>query len=154
MFCKNLFSVISLALFVFIGNTALAGCPSADLTGDCFVDVQDFAVMANQWLTGDPNIPDDMVYIPDGGFEMGDHFDPEGYDDELPVHAVLLDSFFMSKYEITNQQYCDYLNSAYPAQLKVVSGVVYASSDDPCDYPYCDTTTSSSSSRIIPIVLN
>jgi sulfatase modifying factor 1 len=140
--------LVFLSIFVFIGNTAFAACPSADLTGDCFVGLEDFAVVANQWLTGDANIPEDMKYIPDGGFEMGDHFDPEGYDDELPVHAVLVDAFFMSKYEITNQQYCDYLNSAYPAQLKVVSGVVYAASDDPCDYPYCDTTTSSSYSRI------
>ena len=61
---KNLFSVISLALFVFIGNIAFADCPSADLTGDCFVDYEDFAVVAVQWLTGDPNIPDDMTYIP------------------------------------------------------------------------------------------
>jgi hypothetical protein len=62
-----------LSIFVFIGNTAFAGCPSADLTGDCFVDLEDFAVMAKQWLTGEPNIPEDMRYIPDGGFEMGRH---------------------------------------------------------------------------------
>ena len=52
MLCKNLFSVILLALFVFIGNTAFAGCPSADLSGDCFVDYEDFALMAGQWLNG------------------------------------------------------------------------------------------------------
>lgn len=28
-------------------------CPSADLTGDCYVDLQDFAVMVDQWLSGD-----------------------------------------------------------------------------------------------------
>ena len=28
-------------------------CPAADLTGDCFVDLQDLAVFASQWLTGD-----------------------------------------------------------------------------------------------------
>ena len=49
MVCKNLFSVISLALFVFIGNTAFAGCPSADLSGDCFVDYEDFAIMSGWW---------------------------------------------------------------------------------------------------------
>jgi len=43
MFSKNLFSVISLALFVFIGNTAFAVCPSGDLTGDCFVDYEDLS---------------------------------------------------------------------------------------------------------------
>ncbi|MHC4676602.1 MAG: hypothetical protein ACYTBZ_29305, partial [Planctomycetota bacterium] len=50
MFCKNLFSVISLALFVFICNNALAACPSADLTGDCCVDYEDFADMGGWWL--------------------------------------------------------------------------------------------------------
>ena len=27
-------------------------CPAADMTGDCFVDFKDFAVLANDWLTG------------------------------------------------------------------------------------------------------
>jgi len=27
-------------------------CPSADLTGDCFVDFVDFSIMADQWLQG------------------------------------------------------------------------------------------------------
>ncbi|MHC4499498.1 MAG: formylglycine-generating enzyme family protein [Planctomycetota bacterium] len=147
MFCKNL-SVISLALFVFIGNTAFAGCPSADVTGDCFVDLEDFAVMAKQWLTTDPNVPDDMVYIPDGEFEMGDHHG-DGFSEELPVHEVLIDSFFMSRFEITNQQYCDYLNDANSlGQIKVDSGIVYASSDSSNSYPYCDTSTAPSYSQI------
>ena len=133
-------------------------CPSADLTGDCFVDLADLAVMASQW-EGEPNMPllydmasqwmtegiRDIVFvdIPSGTFQMGDSFD-EGGSSELPVHTVTLSSFKMSKYEITNQQYCDYLNSAYPAQLKVVDGYVYASSDDTNSTRYCITTTSSS----------
>ena len=143
---------------------AFAACPSADLTGDCFVDFEDFAIignqwlnvydwndvntLANQWLTSDPCVPDDMVYIPDGEFDMGDHHD--GMINALPIHTVTLDSFYMSKYEITNQQYCDYLNSAYPSQIKVDggSGIVYASSDDLCDYPYCDTHSYDAHSQI------
>ncbi len=128
-------------------NSAFAACPSADLTGDCFVDFEDFALMANQWRTTDPCVSDDMVYIPDGEFEMGDHF-AEGGSDELPLHTVLLDWFFMSRFEITNQQYSDFLNSAYPAQLKVVNGIVYASSDSINDYPYCETSIASSYSQI------
>ena len=131
---------VSLVVFVLSGVPAFAACPSADLTGDCFVDFEDFVLMANQWLTTDPGVPDDMVYIPDGEFEMGDHFD-EGISTELPIHAVLLDSFFMNKFEITNQQYCDYLNSAYPGQLKVAGGIVYASSDSGNSYPYCSTSS-------------
>ena len=81
-----------------------------------------------------------MTYIPGGEFEMGDHHG-DGYPGELPVHAVLLDSFYMGRYEITNQQYCGYVNSAYPAQIKVDNGVVYASSDSSNSYPYCSTSS-------------
>jgi formylglycine-generating enzyme required for sulfatase activity len=157
MFCKNLFSVISLTLFVFICNTALAACPSADVTGDCFVDMEDFALMAKQWLTTDSNVPDDMAYIPDGEFEMGDHHNDDPCDpcepcelpcgpDELPVHTVLVDAFFMSKYEITNQQYCDYLNDANSlGQIKVVNGKVYGSVNNKV---YCDTHSYDDDSQI------
>ena len=146
MFCKNLFLGIFLALFVFISNTALAVCPSADLNDDCFVDVEDFAIMSNQWLSGDPNVPDDMVYIPDGGFEMGDHFG-DGTADELPIHTVLLDAFCMGVFEVTNQQYCDYLNSALDSgSIYLSSNRVYGTGNDQI---YCDTSLSSSYSQIV-----
>jgi len=140
--------VVGIGLCLINSSAVLAACPSADLTGDCFVDFEDFAVMAKQWLTPDPCVPDDMAYIPDGNFVMGDHFEPEGYDDELPLHSVYVDTFFMSKYEITNQQYCDFLNSDYPSHLKVVSGVVYAVSDTGNSYPYCNTHDADTDSQI------
>jgi formylglycine-generating enzyme required for sulfatase activity len=136
----------SLCVCFITSGLAFAACPSMDATGDCFVDIEDFAVFAGQWLTGDPCVPGDMAYIPDGEFEMGDHFAPEGNDNELPVHAVLLDAFFMSKYEITNQQYCDYLNSASGSgSIYLSSEVVYGTGND---QGYCDTWESSSYSQI------
>ncbi len=87
---------ILVVVIMFSAGLTFAACPSADLTGDCFVDFEDFALMANQWLTTDPCVPGDMAYIPDGNFVMGDHHD--GYSNELPLHAVLLDAFFMSKF--------------------------------------------------------
>ncbi len=145
---KKIWSIL-LIVFLFSGDSGLVACPSADITGDCFVDFDDFAVigdqwlnlydwndvntLASQWLTTDPCVPDDMVYIPDGEFEMGDHFE-EGSPTLSFLHAVFLDAFFMGTCEITNQQYCDYLNSAYPGQIKVVGGTsVYASSDSSND---------------------
>ena len=137
--------ILELIVVLCSAGLCLADCPSADLTGDCFVDYQDFALMANQWLTGDPCIPDDMAYIPAGTFEMGDSFS-EGESDERPVHTVMLDSFYMGKYEITNAQYCDYLNSALDSTIYVsVFGVVCGSENN---QEYCDTRTSSSSSQI------
>ena len=48
----------------------------------------------------------EMVLIPAGTFEMGDHFN-EGINDgrELPVHRVTLDEFYMDSREVTNGQY-------------------------------------------------
>ncbi|MBN1558630.1 SUMF1/EgtB/PvdO family nonheme iron enzyme [candidate division KSB1 bacterium] len=57
-----------------------------------------------------------FVLVDGGAFEMGDVSGDmiREYDftsDEIPVHTVILDSFRISKYEITNLQYCDFLNS-------------------------------------------
>ena len=80
-----------------------ATCPTGDLSGDCFVGLADLAVIANQWMMGGIR---DIVFvdIPSGTFQMGDSFN-EGQGGELPVHAVTLSSFKMSKYEVTNAQY-------------------------------------------------
>jgi formylglycine-generating enzyme required for sulfatase activity len=120
-----------------------------DFTGDCRVDFADFALFAEQWLTEGESLPlpEDLVSIPAGTFQMGDSIG-DGGASERPVHTVTLDSFAMGKYEITNGQYCIFLNSAYPSQLKVVNGFVYASGDTANSFPYCDTSTSSSYSQI------
>ncbi len=92
--------------------------------------------------------PPGMVLIPAGEFLMGNSFTGEGDPDELPRHAVYVDAFCMDTYEVTNQQYCDALNwaSAQGNLIQVTSGVVYKYGGT--SYPYCDTTTSSSYSRI------
>jgi formylglycine-generating enzyme required for sulfatase activity len=89
-----------------------------------------------------------MVYIPGGTFEMGDNLG-DGWAGELPVHTVTLDSFCMGKYEVTNRQYCDYLNSALSEGLITVSsgGIVYQAGSG-TSYGYCDTSTSTSYSQI------
>ncbi|MCK5056179.1 MAG: formylglycine-generating enzyme family protein [Candidatus Aminicenantes bacterium] len=51
---------------------------------------------------GEPEIT--WVHIPAGEFLMGDNF-AEGAADELPVHSVYLDEYYISKYEITFNQY-------------------------------------------------
>ena len=47
-------------------------------------------------------VPDGMVLIPAGTFEMGSE---DGGSDEQPVHTVHLDAFYMDKYEVTNAQF-------------------------------------------------
>ncbi len=56
---------------------------------------------------------------------------------------------YMSKYETTNAQYCEYLNSAKAAeQITVYNDVVYASSDTSHSQPYFDTYVADSHSQI------
>ncbi|MDP7000083.1 MAG: SUMF1/EgtB/PvdO family nonheme iron enzyme, partial [Candidatus Poribacteria bacterium] len=49
-----------------------------------------------------------MSFIPDGSFQMGDHFS-EGNAQELPVHTVKLDGFYMDKTEVTVGQFKAFL---------------------------------------------
>jgi formylglycine-generating enzyme required for sulfatase activity len=123
-------------------------CKGTDMDASGTVDFKDFAIFASQWLTGSgitpPPSPDvNMVLIPAGTFQMGDSLDGES--DALPVHTVTLSSFSIAKYDITNQQYCSFLNSA---AVKVVSGRVYASTDSNNRYPYCDTSAAGTDRQI------
>ena len=55
------------------------------------------------------NIPLNMVLIPGGKYLMGS--DKSGaYLNEKPVHQVIISPFFMDKYEVTNQQFLQFVN--------------------------------------------
>lgn len=49
----------------------------------------------------------EMVTVPAGSFEMGAK---RSGNDERPIHDVSVNSFQISKYEVTNDQYCAFLN--------------------------------------------
>jgi len=118
-------------------------CEGADIDWSGQVDFVDLHIIAENWLQGEA-IPSDMVLVPGGEFQMGDSFN-EGEPDERPQHLVRLDSFYMGRYEVTNGQYCQYLNSALGSSIYVSGDVVYGSGNN---QPYCDTSTSSSYSQI------
>ena len=50
----------------------------------------------------------EMVLIPAGSFEMGDHFN-EGLAREHPVHIVELDAFYMDKHEVTVRKFREFV---------------------------------------------
>ena len=53
----------------------------------------------------------EMVSIPGGTFRMGcTHEQDACKDNEKPAHTVILNDFAISKYEITNAQFCHFLN--------------------------------------------
>jgi formylglycine-generating enzyme required for sulfatase activity len=112
----------------------------ADIDGSGDVNFPDFALLANNWDWVAP--PPETVLIPAGTFLMGDHHDSLG---NAPTHSVQLDAFYIGRYEVTNGQYCQFLNSA---SVKIVDGIVYASSDDSNSYPYLTTSAASSYSHI------
>ncbi|MHC4721551.1 MAG: formylglycine-generating enzyme family protein, partial [Planctomycetota bacterium] len=165
MFCKNLFCVISLAIFVFIANTAFCACPSADLSGDCFVGLEDCVMMANQWLNeydftdfadmasewlveGVPEDPNALVWVSinDSGDGMkdvsGNPISHGGFNGQ------------MSKYKTTNAQYCQFLNAALASgDITVSSNIVYGAngSNGGADFVgevYFDTFDADSYSQI------
>ena len=68
----------------------------------CFVLCLPLLVMGQQKITWEKD-GSEMVLIPAGTFEMGDHLD--NMSPALPVHTVTLDDFYMDSREVTNGQY-------------------------------------------------
>jgi acyl carrier protein len=53
----------------------------------------------------------EFALVPGGTFDMGDVWG-DGEANERPVHTVTLSDFWMSEHEITNTQFCEFLNDA------------------------------------------
>ena len=98
--------------------------------------------------TNNPLTLPSLTLVPAGDYMMGDHFgyiDPGHPTDELPLHLVHIDSIYVGTYLITNQQYCDYLNSAKTLGLiEVRNNRVYAVGDTNVYFFTRQFTTSSS----------
>ena len=123
---------------VYPGNRTITWASKVDLPG---VFGSNYRVKVT---ADDGQTPSDMISIPGGTFQMGDSLD--GQSSSLPVHTVTLSPFYMGKYEVTNQQYRDFLQSALGSgTIYVSSGIVYGSGNNQL---YCDTSTSSSYSQI------
>lgn len=48
--------------------------------------------------------PGTIIFVEGGTFEMGDSLD-EGDNDEMPIHTVTINSFYIGKYEVTQAEY-------------------------------------------------
>ncbi len=57
-----------------------------------------------------PSTIEDMVLIPAGEFQMGSN-DKHASKDEMPVHNVYVDAFYMDQYPVTNAQFKVFLNA-------------------------------------------
>ena len=78
----------------------------------CLVLCLPLLVMGQQKITWEKD-GSEMMLIPAGSFEMGDHFN-EGRDDgrEQPVHTVRLDAFYMDVHEVTVGQLREFFNQS------------------------------------------
>lgn len=79
-----------------------------------------------QGIVTDPDLMP-MVFVPAGEFLMGSS---EGDEDELPVHVVYTQAFYMDEHEVTNAQYSRFLNSVGRNQ-SVLEQEVYIDLNDP-----------------------
>lgn len=68
----------------------------------CILIITILSVCGTQHIPSAGDVPDGMVLIPAGEFEMGSHTEKSN---ERPVHTVYLDAFYMDIYEVTNAQY-------------------------------------------------
>ena len=93
--------------------------------------------------------PPGFVRIPGGSFQMGDHhgfIDPKHESDEIPLHEVRLDAFYIGINDVTTREYCEFLNSALAQKLIAVrDGGVYLSGGGEL---LCETRGMSPYSRI------
>ena len=88
------------------GGTATPGGKTVSIAGPFAAGP---LVLGLQWegeavtlnYTVEEPIPEGMVLIPAGSFEMGS----EDYENAQPVHTVHLDAFYMDVYEVTNAQF-------------------------------------------------
>ena len=70
-----------------------------------------FVAIALLLMRSEPLPPSDglVALIPSGEFRMGGS-DSSTEIDELPVHTVHVDAFYIDKYEVTNAQYKEFIN--------------------------------------------
>jgi len=121
----------------FWSSTTLIQAPARawDLNVDYgIVSYSDKTVKQNVILVRGGMDKDDLAFaeafLPGGEYEMGDHHgfvDPSHPSDELPLHMVRVDAFYMGKTEVTNRQFLAFLNAALlDKSIEVRNNTVYA----------------------------
>ena len=150
------FIVFTCIVSLLAGGVQVNGaCPKADITGDCKVNLEDFAIMSAGWLT---------TYSYTDLTNMASEWLSEGVPEPAGVVFVTIiddgvpgyEGFNgeMSKYETTNAQYCQFLNAALASgDIYVSNNHVYGASgsnagEDFVGQVYFDTSNYTSSSQI------
>ncbi len=72
----------------------------------------------------------DEIFVEGGTYSMGDHLD-EGWDDELPVHSVSVDNFYMRKFEEYHLFFVSFLNAKNVTSDGMLNGNLMIDLNDP-----------------------
>jgi len=93
-------------------------------------------------LLHEPPVPGNTIFIPAGEFQMGcDSKHNGGYpcdSDELPLHTIYLDAYYMDVFEVTNAQYSACVASGSctsPGSFSSKTRSSYYNNPDYADYP-------------------
>lgn len=100
------------SLIVFLALVILTGCGSSPTTSPAALSTQaPLPTPANTPLPVTSDLFPNMVLVPEGEFQMGcDPAHNAGFScppDELPLHTVNLDAFYIDQYEVTNARYAE-----------------------------------------------
>ncbi len=95
---KSVFFLLLIGLWVY-GAQGISWADDVDVNGHGVVNTDDLLA-----------VPDGMVLIPAGTFQMGS-VDLNLPSSERPIHTVYVSAFYMDKYEVTNAQYAAFLNA-------------------------------------------
>jgi formylglycine-generating enzyme required for sulfatase activity len=92
--------LLGLVVALVIGVTAIGVFVSGLVDGSTVPQPPSNASLHDTWTR--PADGMEMIYVPGGTFEMGS---TDGDSDEQPVHEVTLDSYWIDKTEVTNDQF-------------------------------------------------
>ena len=104
------------------GTTYYVRAYAINSTGTAYGNEELFTTLSG----GTNTFPGQTVLVNGGTFMMGS-LSGTGFSDEHPQHNVTVSSFRISKYEITNQQYADFMNAINANADGSVGGVEYLS---------------------------
>ena len=102
------------------GTTYYVRAFATNSSGTAYGNEEQFTTLSS----GTNNFPGQTVLVNGGTFMMGSP-SGTGYSDEHPQHSVTVSSFRISKYEITNQQYADFMNAINANADGSIGGVEY-----------------------------
>ena len=84
---------------------------AANSRGTAYGEIKSFTPTIIEWIS-----------VPGGDYQMGSN---DGSSDEQPIHKVTLNSFKISKYENTNEQFCQFLNDIQCSANGSNNGIEY-----------------------------